>query len=131
MKLVDIIPIFIVITAIIINIAIGVQNEIGFSVLMARCIIVTIVFGIFGYMVTKTFYNAIEYSKMSKLSNEKPGKNAESEESRTDNKDESLFDIKVPPLDDKEFISMSNGNDDEFVEMNPVDMGNYNKDVQD
>lgn len=131
MKLVDIMPIIIVIAAIIINIAIGVNNEIGFSELMIRCIIVTIVFSIFGYLVTETLRNALEFSKINKRPDEKEENGLVSEKTKNVGEKESLFDIKVPPLDNEEFIGMSNDDNDEFIEVNPVDMGNYNRNVQD
>ena len=131
MKMVDNMPIIIVIAAIFINIAIGVRSNIGFSALMIRCIVVTIVFGILGYMVTDTIKSAIECSSLSKLPH---GKDVEAEglEENLNNKEsKSFLDIKVPPLDDKEFMRMDNSNDDEFVEVNPVYMGNYKEDEQD
>jgi hypothetical protein len=118
MKITDNIPIIIVISALIINIAIGVNNSISFTALMVRCIIVTIVFGLFGHMVTETVKNAIECSRLSKHDDkaEQPDAQEESKPS---------LDIKVPPLDDEEFISMDSDDDNDFVEVNPVFMGNY------
>lgn len=132
MKAFDIMPIIIVIAALLANIAIGINNNIDFSVLMIRCIGVTIVFGVFGYMVTETVRNAIECSKLSGPSHEKSGKDdglAGVEKSN----DESMpvLDIKVPPLDDDEFIYMDNDSDNEFVEVNPVFMGKYKNSEQD
>jgi hypothetical protein len=118
MKITDNIPIIIVISALIINIAIGVNNSISFTALMVRCIIVTIVFGLFGHMVTETVKNAIECSRLSKH---------EQIAEQSDAKEESkpTLDIKVPPLDDEEFISMDSDDNSDFVEVNPVFMGNY------
>ena len=129
MKIIDNVPIVIVITAIMINIAIGVSNSISFSALMLRCIFVTIVFGIFGHMVAETVKNAVECSSLGKAISIKGGKTVELEESFNNNK--STLDIKVPPLDDEEFMSMDNVSDNEFVEVNPVYMGKYNQDEQD
>lgn len=129
MNIADNMPIIIVITALLINIAIGVSNNISFSALMIRCIVVTIVFGIFGYMVTKTVKNAVECSILGKTTRDKDGKTAEIEENPNGNK--SMLDIKVPPLDDEEFMSMDDGDDNEFVEVNPVYMGKNDQNEQD
>lgn len=131
MKIVDNMPIIIVITAIFVNIAIGVKSGIGFSALMIRSIVVTVVFGVFGYMVTETIKNAIECSILSKLPNDKSREAEGLAENLNNNENKSFLDIKVPPLDDKELMSMNNGNDDGFVEVNPVYMGNYNEGEQD
>ncbi len=131
MKMVDTMPMIIVIAAILANIAIGVRNGIGFSALMVRCMIVTVIFGIFGYMITDTINKAIECSNLSKLANVDAEAAAGTEENRSDGDKNSGFDIKVPPLDDEEFMSMDNGSDDGFIEVNPAYMGNYDKDEQD
>ena len=129
MNIADNMPIIIVITALLVNIAIGISNNISFSALMIRCIVVTIVFGIFGYMVTKTVKNAVECSILGKTTRDKDGKTAEIEENPNGNK--SMLDIKVPPLDDEEFMSMDDGDDNEFVEVNPVYMGKNDQNEQD
>ena len=129
MKSIDNMPIVIVITAILLNIAIGVNNSISFSALMLRCIFVTIVFGIFGHMVTETVKKAVECSRLSKTIKNKGGKTAESGENL--NSIKPTLDIKVPPLDDEEFMFMDNGSDNEFVEVNPIHMSKYNQDEQD
>jgi hypothetical protein len=126
MNIVDNMPIVIVITALLINIAIGVMNSISFSVLMIRCIFVTIVFSIFGYMFTNTLKTAIECSSLGKKNHGKSGKTAGLEEGTNNTK--STLDIKVPPMDDKEFMSMYSGDDDDFIEVNPVYMGKYDQD---
>ncbi|MHB1392458.1 MAG: hypothetical protein ACYCYE_05130 [Clostridia bacterium] len=129
MKMVNNMPIVIVITALLINIIIGVNNSISFPTLMIRCIVVTVVFGVFSHMVTETVRNAVECSGLSKLTRDKAVKRAELEETLNNNK--SMLDIKVPPLDDEEFLNMDNDSDNEFVEVNPVYMGKYDKDEQD
>lgn len=131
MKIVDNMPIIIMITAIFINIAIGVNNGIGFSALMIRSMIVTIVFGIFGYMITETVKSVIQYSSLSKHPDDLGEKTAKPEGNLSDSENKSYLDIKVPPLDDEEFISMHNDNDDGFVAVNPVYMGDYDNDKQD
>lgn len=131
MNIIDNMPIIIIVIAILANIAIGVSNNIGFSLLMIRCIFVTIIFGIFGYMVTETVKNALEYSRLSKETQRKAGAALEIEENFSGNENKTTLDIKVPPLDDEELLSMDNDSDDEFVEVNPVYMGNYNEDEQD
>lgn len=131
MNIIDNMPIIIIVIAILANIAIGVSNNIGFSLLMIRCIFVTIIFGIFGYMVTETVKNALEYSRLSKETQKKAGAASEIEENLSGNENKTTLDIKVPPLDDEELLSMDNDSDDEFVEVNPVYMGNYNEDEQD
>lgn len=118
MKISDIIPILVIVAALLVNLAIGVSNNVEFPVLMIRCIIVTIVFGILGYSLTKTIANAADYSRLNKLSEQK-------EKGEAENK--STFDIKVPPLDDAEFLRMDSSSDDDFVEVNPVHMDTFNK----
>ena len=131
MKIIDNMPIIIIIAALLINIAIGVNNSIGFSALMIRCIVVTIIFGLFGYMLNETVKNAIECSSLSKRNKAKSLAAAGLEEQLNENKNKSTLDIKVPPLDDEEFISMENDSDNGFVEVNPVYMSNYNESKQD
>ncbi|MGE5631768.1 MAG: hypothetical protein ACM3TR_11805 [Caulobacteraceae bacterium] len=105
--------------------------EISFSVLMIRCIVVTIVFGIFGYLGAETIKNAIACSEVSR----RP-KNA-SEDSRAIGKgnnsggDASTIDIKVPPMDDMELSNLGQEEENEFVEMNPAYMSSYNQDDDD
>lgn len=118
MKIADNIPIIIVISALIINIAIGVNNNISFNALMIRCIIVTIIFGLFGHIVTETVRNAIECSRLKKHDDK-------AEQSEAQDESKHNIDIKVPPLDDEEFINMDNDSDNDFVEVNPVFMKNY------
>jgi hypothetical protein len=130
MKMADAVPIIIVISALLLNIAIGVINAIGFSALMIRCIVVTIIFGLFGYMVTETIKKAIECSGINKMTHDDDEVTADVEENHSDNEIDSILDIKVPPLDDEEFMSMDNYNDDEFVEVNPAYMGKNNEGEQ-
>ncbi len=129
MKIVNNMPIIIVLTALLINILIGVSNSISFSALMIRCIVVTVVFGVFGHMLTETVRNAVECSSVSKLTRDKNRKKAVLEQNLNNNKP--MLDIKVPPLDDEEFSNMDNDSDNGFVEVNPVYMGKYNQNEQD
>lgn len=124
MKIIDYIPIIIIISALLINIALGVSNNIDFSILMIRCIFVTAIFGVFGYMVTKTIKNALEFSRLSKEKLKKSIVIQEMEENFEENENKSILDIKVPPMDNEEFLSMDNDNDNGFVEVNPVYMSN-------
>ncbi|MDD3704556.1 MAG: hypothetical protein PHC45_00605 [Clostridiaceae bacterium] len=117
MKLSDFIPVLVIIAALIVNIIMGVYNNIDFSVLMIRCIVVTIVFGIFGLLVTKTVSNIAEYYKI-----RVHAQNKNEEISAV----ESQIDIKVPPLDDNEIESIEYDGDNGFVEVNPANMGKYN-----
>ena len=128
-KIIDNMPVVIVIAALLLNILIGINNNISFTALMIRCIVVTIIFGVFGYIVTETIKNAVECSKLGKHCHNADGEQTGSNESGVDNKP--ILDIKVPPLDDKEFIGIDNDSDDEFVEVNPVFMGSYREDNQD
>lgn len=116
MKLSDFIPIIIIIAALIYNIVTGIYNNIGFSVLMIRCIVVTIVFGIFGLLITKTVSNTIEYCRI-----RTHVQNNNEEVSSI----ESKLDIKVPPLDDEEIESIDHDRDNGFVEVNPADMKKF------
>ena len=119
MKIIDNMPIVVIVAALFFNIAIGISNSVDFSMLMIRCIIVTIVFGIFSYMLAKTLRSAVEYSRLSKLAHKK---DAEAKDSS--------FDIKVPPLDDEELLRINNESDDDFVELNPVRMNGYKNNEQ-
>lgn len=129
MKIIDNMPIIVIVSALLTNIAIGVSNGVEFSVLMIRCIIVTIVFGVLSYMLAKTIRSAVEYSRLSKRYPEKDKKTGlEDDQIKADNK--SSFDIKVPPLEDIELLNINNENDNDFVELNPVRMRGFNKSEQ-
>lgn len=127
MKITDIVPIIVIVTALLLNLAIGVSNKVDFSVLMIRCIIVTIVFGILSYMITKTISNAAEYSRLNKLAGQREQEGSGGEGYGNYKENKSTFDIKVPPLDDAELLRMDSGSDDDFVEVNPVHMDTFNK----
>jgi len=126
MKIIDIVPIVVIVAALLINLAIGVGNKVDFSVLMIRCIIVTVVFGILGYMLTKTIRSAAEYSRLSRLSSkrEEAGEGLDGVGSK---KSGPTFDIKVPPLDDAELLRMDSDSNDDFVEVSPVHMNSINR----
>jgi hypothetical protein len=130
MKVIEYMPIVLIITALLINIALGVSNNIDFSILMIRCIAVIAIFGIFGYMLTETFKNALEYSRLSKQKQKKIEAASEAKEKFDMNKNKSILDIEVPPIDNDEFLSMNNDSDNGFVEVNPVYMGNNNQGKQ-
>lgn len=130
MKVIEYMPIVLIITALLINIALGVSNNIDFSILMIRCIAVIAIFGIFGYMLTETFKNALEYSRLSKQKQNKIEVASEAKEKFDMNKNKSILDIEVPPIDNDEFLSMNNDSDNGFVEVNPVYMGNNNQGKQ-
>lgn len=131
MKIKDNMPIIIIVIALLLNIAIGVNRRIGFSALMIRCIVVTIVFGIFGYMLTETIESIIECSRISKHIRDNSETKAELEENLNEDRDKPTLDIKVPPMDIKELMNADNEIDDGFVEVNPVFMGKYNQNEQD
>ncbi len=116
MRMSDFIPIIIVITALIVTVALGICNNVDFSVLMIRCMAVTIVFGIFGSLITKTVLNLIEYYRVSIHIQDKGG---------TVSAVGSKLDIKVPPLDDETLETNDYDSDNEFVEVNPADMSEY------
>lgn len=127
MKLIDFMPIMIITAALVINVYMGIKNHIGFSLLMIRCIVVTIVFGVFGFLITKTVSNIVEYYRISVNI-----QNKDTDESTTEKKSENgninpVLDIKVPPLDDNALESIGYDSDDGFVEVNPADMGKYGK----
>lgn len=130
MKIIDIVPIAVIVAALLVNLAIGVGNRVDFSVLMIRCIIVTIVFGILGYMLTKTIRSAAEYSRLSRRSSQKEGAGEGPDGSGSKKKSESTFDIKVPPLDDAELLRMDSDDNDDFVEVSPVHMNSFNMNGQ-
>lgn len=127
MKITEIVPILVIVAALTINLATGVSNNVEFPVLMIRCIIVTIVFGILSYMLTKTITNAAEYSRLSKLADQKQQAEAGVDGDGNYKENKSTFDVKVPPLDDAELLRMDSGSDDDFVEVNPVHMDTFNK----
>ncbi len=116
MRTSDFIPILIVITALIVTVTLGICNNIDFSVLMIRCMAVTIVFGIFGSLITKTVLNLVEYYRVSIHIQDKGG---------TVPATGSKLDIKVPPLDDEALEAIDYEIDNEFVEVNPADMSKY------
>ncbi|MGI6586824.1 MAG: hypothetical protein ACOX3L_13115 [Lutisporaceae bacterium] len=125
--MIDFLPIMIITAALVINVYMGIKNHVGFSILMIRCIVVTIVFGVFGFLITKTVSNIVEYYRISM-----DIQNKDKVETTTENKSEKgkinpILDIKVPPLDDKALESIDYDSDDEFVEVNPADMGKYGK----
>ena len=130
MKVIDYMPIVLIITALLINIALGVSNNIDFSILMIRCIAVIVVFGIFGYMLTETLKNALEYSRLSKQTQQKNEAVSEAKEKSDANKNEPIFDIEIPPIENDEFLSINNDSENGFVEVNPVFMGNNNQGKQ-
>lgn len=115
MKIIENMPIIVIVAANLANIAIGISTRTSFSVLMIRCIIVTILFGVLSYMLTKTITNAIECSQMKKL--------AAGKDEKPDNKNS--FDIKVPPLDDEELLSINKDSDNDFIELNPVRLKSF------
>ena len=121
MNVIDNMPIFIVVMAVIANIVLGIKDKVDFSSLMIRSMIVTIVFGVFGYLLCETIKKSVEYSRIGMLSPEKrnEGETAESL------KNKSTLDIKVPPLDDKEIIDMNSADDSGFMEVNPANMKDF------
>jgi exopolysaccharide biosynthesis protein len=131
MKIMDNMPIIIVITALLLNIAIGVSNNISFTTLMIRCIFVTIIFGAFGYIVTETIKNAIEISEISKKGHKKNADSSDMADSSDREENNSTLDIKVPPLDYEEFSNIEDDSNNEFVELNPAFMSGYKQDEQD
>ena len=116
MRISDFIPILIVITALIVTVTLGICNNIDFSELMIRCMAVTIVFGIFGSLITKTVLNLIEYYRVSIHIQGKGG---------TVSATGSKLDIKVPPLDDEALEAIDYDSDNEFIEVNPADLSKY------
>lgn len=127
MKIIDNMPIIIIVLAILTNIALGVRNNIDFTVLMVRCIIVIIVFGIFGYMITKTMKNILEYCRLSKNASQKAEAAADIGMDKNENDNASVLDIKILPLDEKELMNSDSDSDDEFTEVNPANMSSYSQ----
>lgn len=127
MKFLDDMPIYIVIAALVVNIAIGVKINIGFTALMIRCIIVIVVFGLFGHLTAETIKNAVTCSQVGGHNQNKDA--AGSNSGNGDNgKTGVTIDIKVPPIEDSEYESLGSENDSDFVEMNPAYMNEYNTD---
>jgi len=79
-------------------------------------------------MLTETVKKAIECSNLSTLTHNSDGTLKMSESL---NKDKSTLDIKVPPLDDEEFMDVNSDSDNGFVEVNPVQMNDYKQNEQD
>jgi len=131
MKIIDNIPIIIVNAVLLINIALGIRNDIGFSTLMIRCIIVIIISYIFSYMIARTIGNALENSRLNREIHAKENKKEDAVDNLTEKGNEPILDIKVPPLDEKEFFGTDSDNDNKFIEMNPINMGSYNQISQD
>lgn len=122
MNNIDNIPIFIIVTAVIANIVLGIRDRVDFSSLMIRSMIVTIIFGVLGYLLSETIKKSIEYSRIARLS---PSKSKEAETAEALNNSKSTLDIKVPPLDDKEIMDMDSTGDNGFMEVNPANMKDY------
>ncbi len=131
MNIIDFLPMVITITALIANIIIGISNGISFTSLMIRCMVVTIVFGVFSHLLTQTIQNALECSSLSKHANEKSREGLALGDTPGESRNKSTFDIKVPPIDDEELMSMDADVDDEFVEVNPVQMSGLITEEQD
>jgi hypothetical protein len=119
MKIIENMPIIVIVAANLANIAIGVATGASFPVLMIRCIVVTIVFGALSYMLAKTIVNAMECSQLKKLAAGKD-EEAESADGRNKTDKKNSFDIKVPPLEDEELLSINKDSDNDFIELNPV-----------
>jgi len=118
MRFIDDMPIFVIIIALIANIAIGVSVGISFSALMVRCIVVIIVFGLLGYAASEIIRNAILSSKVA-INNEKKASKTKQSGAK--------IDIKVPPIEDSELMGLEPEADDGFVEMNPAYMNKYGR----
>lgn len=103
MRLLDDLPIYIVIICIFINFSLGIVTGIDFTTLMIRGIVVTVVFSILGFWLSQTLKSATKKVHENKLN------------SRTGSK----FDVAVPPDDEEDLIDYSSNND-EFVEVNPA-----------
>ena len=105
MRLIDDIPFYAVIIGFLLNIFVGIVQQISFKNLMIRSIIVTLLFSVLGYLlstVMKSVYINI------------------TTESGTDaNENSSIIDIRLPPMDEHDLLSYD---DDEFIEMNPANL---------
>ncbi|MGE5676877.1 MAG: hypothetical protein ACM3ZR_02360 [Pseudomonadota bacterium] len=124
MKIIENMPIIVIVAANLANIAIGVGTGISFPVLMIRCIVVTIVFGVLSYMLAKTIANAMECSQLKKLAaGRDEGAELAEGHDKTDKKNS--FDIKVPPLEDEELLSINKDSDNDFIELNPVRLKSF------
>lgn len=131
MKFIDNVPIFIVIAALLINIAFGAVNGIDFTSLMIRCMVITIVFGTFGYLITETIKSAVECSDLKKFSKNKDIEAEGQEENLNIGSNEPIIDIRVPSMNVDEFEAINYDSGNEFVEMNPAYMSDYIRDNQD
>lgn len=130
MRFLDDLPILIVITALLVNIVIGVNMNIGFSALMIRCIVVTIAFGTFGYLFTGVIKNAVDCSRIGRKKEQSKGAEVNNSNNADNNKSGVKIDLKVPPIEDSELGSIKSDDDSDFIEMNPAYMKNFSKEDQ-
>lgn len=124
------IPIIIVITAVLMNIALGIRSGVAFSVLMIRSMLITIISCVLGYMLTETVKNAVDYSRLHREKAE-IGTIDETGANTGNKTDNPVIDLKVPSLDSEELLNLENFSDDEFIEVNPVNMRKYDAGEQD
>lgn len=130
MRFLDDLPIYIVIVALILNIVIGLNMNIGFTALMIRCIIVTIAFGAFGYLFTGILRNAIDCSRISRKKEQKKGTGENNSTDADSNGSGGTIDLKVPPIEDSELESLKSDDESDFIEMNPAYMKGLSKEEQ-
>lgn len=131
MRIIDNIPLIAVNTALLINIIFGIKNDIGFSELMIRCIIVTITSGIFSFLIKIIIKKAIKNSRINRKITKKNKEKAEKAKELSEKSTKPILDIKVPPLDDKELFNSGNDDDSEFIEVNPANMSGLSQIKQD
>lgn len=113
MRVLDELPLYIVSAAVLINLLFGMKTGVGFSTLMIRSIIVTIVFSITGYILSGLLRNAVHESRQNHEQNNRM-------------KNGSTIDIQVPPMDDEILSNLSQQEDeDDFSEINPAYLHSY------
>lgn len=113
MKLLDDLPLYIVFAAVLLNLIVGIKMNIGFSALMIRSMIVTIVFSAFGYVLSRLLKNICHENRQKNAGN-------------ADMKREPTINIQIPPMDDEALSNLGQQeDDDEFTEINPAYLHSY------
>ncbi len=113
MRVLGELPLYVVSAAVLVNLILGIITGVGFSALMVRSIIVTVVFTVLGHVMSEVFSKAVYQSRLN-------------QENLNAAKNGTAIDIQVPPMDDELMSSLSQQEDDDaFMEVNPAYINRY------
>lgn len=120
MNIAEDLPFYIVVVAVFLNVLLGILTRVDFTMLMIRSIVVTIVFSVFGFILSEVL---------------KSNKKKEGRERGKSNKGYgSTIDIQVPPIDESELLNYnedeSSDNGEDFVEVNPAYLHKFGQQEQ-